>query len=114
MKKNKNAIPNGTYRIIKIGRALFELIYETIIDNQEDFFDVDDGTKIITHFDMNWEKGELICTAHNYIENQRQTLNTAKLFSALENTTDTLYAENRYIELTAAELQHLQNEAESD
>ena len=45
-KKQEKTIPDGKYRVIKIGKdALFEFIYESIIDNQECFFDVSDGTK---------------------------------------------------------------------
>jgi len=35
---------------------LFEFIYESFTDNQETFFDITDGTKIATSFDMDWEK----------------------------------------------------------
>lgn len=112
-KKNKKTIPDGTYRIIKIGKeALFEFLYETVIDNQERFFDVDDGTKIITAFDMDWEKGEFICAAYNDTGKPLQrSLNTEKLLSALDNTTNTMYADNRYIELTEEEIQRMQEES---
>ncbi len=64
MISKEKTIPNGACRIIKIGKdAIFELIYETIIDNAECFFDVDGCTKIVTGFDMDWDQGELICTA---------------------------------------------------
>lgn len=108
-KKREKTIPDGTYRIIKIGKeALFEFLYETVIDNQERFFDVDDGTKIITAFDMDWEKGEFICAAYNDTGKPLQrSLNTEKLMSALDNTTSTMYADNRYIELTEEEIQRI-------
>lgn len=112
-KKKEKTIPDGTYRIIKIGKeALFEFFYETVIDNQERFFDVDDGTKIITAFDMDWEKGEFICAAYNDTGKPLQrSLNTEKLMSALDNTTSTMYADNRYIELTEEEIQRIQGES---
>lgn len=112
-KENEKTIPDGTYRIIKIGKeALFEFFYETVIDNQERFFDVDDGTKIITAFDMDWEKGEFICAAYNDTGKPLQrSLNTEKLMSALDNTTSTMYADNRYIELTEEEIQRIQGES---
>lgn len=112
-KENEKTIPDGTYRIIKIGKeALFEFLYETVIDNQERFFDVDDGTKIITAFDMDWEKGEFICAAYNDTGKPLQrSLNTEKLLSALDNTTSTMYADNRYIELTEEEIQRIQGES---
>lgn len=112
-KKKEKTIPDGTYRIIKISKeALFEFLYETVIDNQERFFDVDDGTKIITAFDMDWEKGEFICAAYNDTGKPLQrSLNTEKLMSALDNTTNTMYADNRYIELTEEEIQRIQGES---
>lgn len=108
-KENEKTIPDGTYRIIKIGKeALFEFLYETVIDNQERFFDVDDGTKIITAFDMDWEKGEFICAAYNDTGKPLQrSLDTEKLMSALDNTTNTMYTDNRYIELTEEEIQRI-------
>lgn len=37
-KKQEKTIPEGKYRIIKIGKdAIFEVLREYIIDNQEDF-----------------------------------------------------------------------------
>lgn len=116
-KKKEKTIPDGTYRIIKIGKeALFEFLYETVIDNQERFFDVDDGTKIITTFDMDWEKGEFICAAYNDTGKPLQRmldsdLDTEKLLSALDNTTNTMYQDNRYIELTEEEIQRIQGES---
>ena len=71
-KKNEKTIPKDKYRVIKIGKdALFEFICESIIDNQECFFDVTDGTKIITHFEIDWNTCELLCIARNeYGENE--------------------------------------------
>lgn len=112
-KKEAKTIPDGTYRIIKIAKeALFELIYETVLDNQECFFDVDDCTKIMIAFDMDWEKGEFICAAYNDTGKPLQRiLDTKKLMSALDNTTNTMYTDNRYIELTEEEMKRIQGES---
>lgn len=110
-KKKEKTIPEGKYRIIKIGKeALFELIYESIIDNQEYFFDVTDGTKIVTNFEINWETGELICIARNeYSENEHLQfdIDAKKLMSKLQDTTNTLYNDNRYIEMSDEEIKNL-------
>ncbi|MEZ3496288.1 MAG: hypothetical protein K1V97_01790 [Lachnospiraceae bacterium] len=117
MISKEKTIPNGACRIIKIGKdAIFELIYETIIDNAECFFDVDGCTKIVTGFDMDWDKGELICTAYSAESKDNQSclqsfLDTEKLMSVLKNTTDTMFDENRYIELTEEEIMRIQNES---
>ena len=42
-KKKEKTIPEGNYRIIKIGKdAIYEVLREYIIDNQQNFFDVTD------------------------------------------------------------------------
>lgn len=110
-KKKEKTIPEGKYRIIKIGKdALTEFIYESIIDNQESFFDVTDGTKIVTRFEMNWDTGELICVARNeYSENEHLQfdIDTKELMSKLQDTTNTMYADNRYIEMSKEEIKNL-------
>jgi len=109
-KKEKN-IPEGKYRIIKISKdALFQFIYESIIDNQECFFDVTDGTKIVTCFDINWGTGEFICVARNsYGENEHLQfdIDTRKLISKLQDSTETMFVDNRYIEMSEEEIKNL-------
>jgi len=106
-KKNKK-VPNGKYRIIKIGKdALYEFLRESMIDNQEIFFDISDNADIVTCFDIDWNKGEFICIARNqYEENEKLQFefDTEKLISSLNNTTNSLYTDNRYIELTEEEI----------
>ncbi len=110
-KKKEKTIPEGKYRIIKIGKdALFEFIYESIIDNQECFFDVTDGTKIATRFDINWDTGELICVARSeYAEDEHLQfgIDVRKLMSRLQETTSTMYDDNRYIEMSEEEINNL-------
>lgn len=107
----EKSIPKGKYRVIKISKdALFEFIYESIIDKQECFFDVSDGTNIVTSFDINWDTGELICVARNeYGENEHLQFDfdTKELISKLQDTTNTLYAENRYIEMSEEEIKNI-------
>lgn len=110
-RKKEKVIPDGKYRIIKIGKeALFEFIYESIMDKQESFFGVTDGTKIVTCFEMNWDTGELICVARNACcENERLQfeIDAKKLMSKLQDTTQSMYAENRYIEMSEDEIKNL-------
>ena len=110
-KKKGKTIPEGNYRIIKIGKdAIYEILREYIIDNQENFFEVTDGTKIVTHFDMNWGADEFICVARNdYGEDEHLQCNidTAELLSKLEDTTKTMFDDKRYIELSEEEIKNL-------
>ena len=112
-KKNEKKIPDGKFRIIKIGKeALIEFIYESMLDNQEAFFNVTDVTSIATHFDIDLEKGELTCVVRN--QDERSELSEAdidalysKLESKLESTTNTLFCDDRYIELSKEEIEKL-------
>ena len=110
-KKKEKSIPDGKYRVIKIGKdALFELICESIIDNQEAFFEVTDETKIITTFDIDWNAGEFICAARNSKgenEHLQSDIDIKELLSKLQDTTDTMYAENRFIEISEEEIKNL-------
>lgn len=110
-KKKEKAIPQGKYRIIKIGKdALYEFIYESIIDNQECYFDITDGTKIVTNFDMDWDTGEFICVARNLKDENEHLqcdIDIKKLLSKLQDTTDTIYAENRFVEMSEDEIKNL-------
>ncbi len=104
-------IPDGKYRIIKIGKeALFEFIYESFIDNEEMFFDISDGTQIVTGFDIDWDKGEFICVARNEFaenENLQFDIDISVLMSKIATTTDTLYKDNLYIELSKFDIDNL-------
>lgn len=111
-KKREKTIPQGSYRIIKIGKdAIYEVLREYITENHEAFLDVTDVTKIVTHFEIDWEKGEFICAARNDSgddEHLQCSIDTAQLLSKLPNTTGTLFAANRYIELSEEEIGNMQ------
>ncbi len=109
---NQKRIPDDKYRIIKIGKdALFELITEAFKDGEEEFFDVSDSTTIVTSFSIDWEKGEFICIARNELPEHQEHLqfdvDTYELLSKLEETTDTLFAPGRYIEVPKSEINNL-------
>ena len=110
-KKKEKTIPEGKYRIIKIGKdAIYEVLREYIIDNQEDFFDVTDGTKIVTHFEIDWNNGEFTCIARNeYGENEHLqcNINTAKLLSKIQDTTKTMFIDKRYVEMSEEQIKNL-------
>ena len=110
-KKKQKTIPAGNYRIIKISKdAIYEILREYIIDHQESFFDVTDGTKIVTHFDINWDTGEFVCAARNDYgddEHLQCNIDTAELLSKLQDTTETLFTDKRYIELSEEDIKNL-------
>ena len=112
MKKKEKKIPDNTYRVIKISKdALFEFIYESFIDNQETFFDITDGTKIVTSFDVDWDEDSFIMVAQNSNDEPPfyNKIDVKKISDAIEDTTDTMYgAGNRYIELSQEQLDAIQ------
>jgi hypothetical protein len=110
-KKKQKTIPDGNYRIIKIGKdAIYEILREYITDHQEIFFDVTDGTKIVKHFDINWDTGAFICAARNDYgddEHLQCNIDIAELLSKLKDTTETLFTDKRYMELSEEEIKNL-------
>lgn len=108
---NRKTIPDGKYRVIKIGKdAIYEVVREYFKDHLEAFFDISDCTTAVTSFDINWDKGEFICIARNELpenEHLQFDIDTQKLFSKLENTTDTLFSCNRYAELSKSDIENI-------
>ncbi len=110
-KKNEKTIPEGKYKIIKIGKdAIYEVLREYIIDNQEDIFDVTDGTNIVTHFEIDWNNVEFICVARNeYGENEHLQCNidTTELLSKIPDTTETIFIDKPYVEMSEEEIKNM-------
>ncbi len=107
----KKTIPDDKYRVIKIGKeAVFEFLYESFKDKIETFFDVSDMTTVVTAFDIDWDKGEFICVARNEMsenEHLQMDVDLQKLLSELETTTDTLFKNNRYVELSKSDIEKM-------
>ena len=107
----KKIIPDDKYRVIKIGKdALYEVVREYFKNNLENFFDISDDTRAVTCFDINWNKGEFICIVRNELsenEHLQFDIDTEKLFSKLEHTTDTLFSPDRYVELSKSDIENL-------
>lgn len=84
-----------------------------MIDKQEDFFDIPDVTKIISHHDINFETGEYICIINNCSHNSLDLpseIDMKKVMAKIPDTTDSLYSPNRYIKLTLDQLKDIQSE----
>lgn len=110
-KSFKKKLDNDKFRIIKIGReALWEFIYESMIDHQEQFFGIK-GTGFTSHFDINYETGDFIFLINNdekYPLSLPDEIDLQKLLEKMDNTTTTLFAKNRYVELTLQEIEEIQ------
>ena len=108
--KKKNQMDENSVRVIKISKdALFEFIYEKMIDNQEIFLDID-PLSVSNSFDIDWENGQFIFCAHKsedengaFIELPKE-IDLQKLIRRIPDTTSSMYEENRYKEYTKDEL----------
>ena len=106
-------IDENKIRVIKIGKeALYEFIYEKIIDEQEQYFDVD-PLEVMDTFDIDLENGEFIFCVHkdedkdgNFIEFPKG-IDLKKLLKKLPDTTSTMFADGRYKEYSKEELVEL-------
>ena len=64
-KKKRQPLDENTVRVIKISKeALFELLYEHFIGEQERYLDVD-MLSVTNAFDLDWESGEFVFCAYN-------------------------------------------------
>lgn len=101
-------------RVIKIGKnALFEFIYESFIDNIEDYFDVD-SLSVTGTFDIDWDNGSFIFCVHKNEDKNGEIIRfpkdieLGKLLKSLPDTTNTMFSEGRYKEYTKEELSKLE------
>ena len=111
-KKEEKSIPDGKCRIIKISRdALLELVFESMMENTELYFDVDDSTGVFLDSYMDWDANEFICIARNHPSDEdlpsHLDTDAKDVLPKLKDTTNSLYSENRYVELSEDELKNL-------
>ena len=110
MKKQGTALDENSVRVIKISKtALFEFIYEKLIENQDTFFNVD-SLDVTSTFDINFERGEFIFCAYKSEDGKGKAVEFPKgidlqrLMAVLPDTTPSMFADGRYKEYTKEEL----------
>ena len=111
-KKKEKKIPDNTYRVIKISKeALYEFVYETFIENQEQFLDISDGTSVVNGFCMDWEDDSFTFIARTAKNDDDffEEIDIPKIAKALEDTTSTMFKQERYIELSQKQINDIQN-----
>lgn len=109
MKKDK-------FKVIKISReVLYEFIYEKFIEEQSCYLDVD-PCEVTNTFDIDFETGEFIFIAHKSEDENENIipfpvqLDVKKLLKNMDDTTKTMFAENRYKEYTLEQLIQIQED----
>ena len=97
-------------RLIKISeKALKELIYETFVEKQADFLDVE-ATEVSDYFEFDLENGEFIfCAIKSEDEEGNflslpQEIDLKKVMKNIPDTTDSVFSSNRYKEYTMDKL----------
>lgn len=118
MPKSKKVkhLAEGKYRIIKISKeAIFEFIYESIIDNQKVYFNLLSDLNFTSHHDINFETGEFITLIGNDSDKLQlpEGVDLQQLMINMKDTADTLYAPNRYVELSLEEIMTIQSKGAS-
>lgn len=90
----KKKLEDNEVRIIKINRdAVYEFLYETIIENSPAFFDLHDMTK--AEFQFSWDAdGTLSCIAYKRKPGRRVDISAIE--EATEFTTNSLFTKKRY------------------
>lgn len=104
----------NNYRIIKISKnALYEFIYEKFGENQEEYLDVN-ALDVGNNFVIDFENGQFIFMVHksedengNIIPLPKE-IDLQKLISKMDDTTPTMFQDNRYIELSLKEIINIQ------
>lgn len=116
-KQEAKRLPEGTYRVIKIGKkALWEFIYESVIEHEVTFFDlpernglIPDEDSVTSHHDIDFETGEYICLInHSNSFRLDERIDLKKLLKNMAPTTHTLFSQNRYVDLTIDDIKKIQ------
>lgn len=102
------------YRVIKISKeALFEFIYEKFIEEQQCYLEVE-PCDVINNFYLDLQSGEFIFMASkgedengNIIPFPKE-IDISKLLRNMEDTTTSMFKDNRYKEYTVEELLKIQ------
>lgn len=109
VKRMNRRLDEEKIRVIKIGRqALFEFVYENFIAEQGAFFDVD-PLAVTGTFDMNFERGEFVFCVYKSEDKQGRAIrlpeetDLQQLMKNIPDTTASMFAANRYVELTRDE-----------
>ncbi|MBQ1684124.1 MAG: hypothetical protein II072_01270 [Clostridia bacterium] len=93
MKKRRTGkMPDGEIRIMKLGKeAIIELLYETVIGEQEHLFNVDPNS-VMDHWSIDFENGQFIFCVTNENEYEKtQKLDFQKIMKELPETTDSVF-----------------------
>ena len=109
MKKDKQISENNV-RVVKISKnALFEFIYESFMEHQGAFLDVD-PLQVTDTVDIDFERGEFIVCAYQSEDHQGNIvklpdeIDLRQLMKNIPDTTATMYGSDRYKEYTKDEL----------
>ena len=104
-------IKDNRCRVIKLEKdALFEFLYETMIENIEQYFEILDCTKVFSHHKFNPETGEYVCIINDEKVKLPDDLDIDKILLKMPKTTTSMYSgSSRYKEISFEDLREIQN-----
>lgn len=112
MKEKKQPLKDGEVRVIKISEdALLEFIYEKIVDDHKECFGVD-ALSVTNSFYIDWENRRFIACAYKSENASGEPVDLEMLAEKLADTTESMYAENRYKTFTKKELEDICKQGE--
>lgn len=110
MKTEMKELAQDKVRVIRVGEAaLYEFLYESFIEKQSDFLDVD-PLDVICSFQMDWERRQFLFCVHKAEDANGnlcplpKAIDLETLLQVLPETTGSLFADGRYKEYTKEEL----------
>lgn len=93
-----------TVKIIKVSLdAVRELLYESIIENSEEFFDLSENENVSITMEVNFESGSMICVAHAP-ELLRKEFELKRLSDIMDDTASSFFEGNPYREIETSKL----------
>lgn len=97
----KNKLEHGDIRVINIDRnTIFEWLYESMIENAERFFDIDDVTTVSMRCEWDSDTDEFTCVVApisvDAPPSEFQDFDFPKIRARTGLTTDSLFSKTRY------------------
>lgn len=100
------------YRVIRISKeALFELVYETVNDNLEAYFDLMDCTTVSSHHQLS-DDGDYLCVVSSEYH-LLEDIDLEELLDKMPDTTESMFNPERYKSLSLNEIRKILSNGKS-
>ena len=107
MTSTKKKLNDQHCRVIKISKeAIQELVYEAVKDSLQEYFDLGDDTEVTSYHRFDPVTNDYLCLVYNNLTLPKY-LDLSSLIKVMPITTDSMFNDSRYKELSFEELQNL-------